>query len=63
MQESCETCRTNVNKSIETAAADMKRHHEDEAKHVSPDSRTILGDILSRVMRIEGKMFNGHGNS
>lgn len=58
-KESCTACKTSMDKSIGVIVESMQDHHEDPNKHVTLESRTMLGDILARVMRIESKLFNG----
>lgn len=60
MEKSCVTCKAGVERSIETLAKTVATHHEDDEKHTSKASATILTDILNRVMRIESRLFNGN---
>lgn len=59
MKESCTTCKTGLDKAVDTLTAKVDAHHEDDDRHYTKASDKLLNDILTRVMRIETRMFSG----
>jgi hypothetical protein len=63
MKESCAVCKAGTEKSLTTLDTEVRAHHEDDEKHYTRASDKLMNDILTRVMRIESKLFNGHRES
>jgi hypothetical protein len=63
MKVSCTTCKTGVDKTLDTLKGSIDSHHADADKHNNSASEKLLQDIYDRVVRIEGKIFNGTGHN
>jgi len=61
MRNGCTSCRASVEKSIEKLVESVNVHHSDDDRHNNGTNQVLLADILTRVMRIETRLFNGHG--
>lgn len=60
MRIGCATCRSSVEKNLEKIVESVNTHHSDDERHNSGTSQVLLADILTRVMRIETRLFTGH---
>jgi len=59
MEKNCDGCKTGTATTLELINRDLGNHRADDERHNSMASHQMLLDILSRVMRIETRLFKG----